>query len=459
MRYLPVGSRSDNVGIVAFNVRRYIANKAGHEGFIEVENSGAGLARRQLALYNGATAVDLRPIELGPGQRLRQILQGAARRGRHPPARGAAARPRGARGRRRRLRPRRRGVRAAAGAAHAEDPHRGADHRLPGRRRRRRARVDSGNLFLQGALLVYDNVDAQMITPAEYEANPALAADYDVVIFDEYTPAEPPPPPTSLIYFHPTGPGSPLAIRGEVARPRVTEIDEDHPVMRWITLSDVYIDKSNSLSRRLRPRRRASWRCRCARPDRGRQATVGARSSRVFGFRRRGRAARARPTCRCGSRSDDPRQRDGPGLGRRRRPHHHLRHRRAPAHPARRAWSAPPRPRSSARAGPRPAPRQGADRRGGHLLHPGGGRLVVRAPGQAGAAGAVIAELDVAANLTNPTESDIAPSATLTLGGRELGAPEAFAVTHTQKLWIYVLLVVLGLLLLEWATYHRRITL
>ena len=53
VRYLPVGQRSDNVGIIAFNVRRYIANKAAYEVYIEIQNFGSEPAHRQLTLYNG----------------------------------------------------------------------------------------------------------------------------------------------------------------------------------------------------------------------------------------------------------------------------------------------------------------------------------------------------------------------------------------------------------------------
>src|SRR6185312_13350441 len=73
IRYLPVGHRSDNVGIIAFNVRRYIANKAAYEVYIEVQNFGQEPAHRQLTLYNGETAVDVRPLDLAPGQRVHQV--------------------------------------------------------------------------------------------------------------------------------------------------------------------------------------------------------------------------------------------------------------------------------------------------------------------------------------------------------------------------------------------------
>ena len=98
VRYLPVGRRSDNVGIVAFNVRRYIANKAAYEVYIEVQNFGTEPAHRQLTLYNGDTAgrhharsssrpasasADLREAA---GERRQQAARVAAARSRAPAA-------------------------------------------------------------------------------------------------------------------------------------------------------------------------------------------------------------------------------------------------------------------------------------------------------------------------------------------------------------------------------------
>jgi len=72
--------------------------------------------------------------------------------------------------------------------------------------------------------------------------------------------------------------------------------------------------------------------------------------------------------------------------------------------------------------------------------------------------GRVMAQIELAANLASPNESDIAPSAKLTLGGKQLEAPEAFAITHSRKLWIYLILLAIGFITVEWVTYHRRIT-
>jgi hypothetical protein len=66
--------------------------------------------------------------------------------------------------------------------------------------------------------------------------------------------------------------------------------------------------------------------------------------------------------------------------------------------------------------------------------------------------------MELAANLASPTESDIAPSTELNLGGKKLEAPQEFAISRTQKLWIYLVLLAMALIAVEWVTYHRRIT-
>ena len=58
LRFVPVGKRADNVGIVAFNVRRYIANKSSYEVFLEVENAGPNPAQAKLTLFAGDAPVD-----------------------------------------------------------------------------------------------------------------------------------------------------------------------------------------------------------------------------------------------------------------------------------------------------------------------------------------------------------------------------------------------------------------
>jgi hypothetical protein len=64
----------------------------------------------------------------------------------------------------------------------------------------------------------------------------------------------------------------------------------------------------------------------------------------------------------------------------------------------------------------------------------------------------------VAANLTSPAESRIAPRRELTIGGQPVRAPEAGQVGVRRALWSYLVIAALLLSLIEWWTYNRRVT-
>jgi Ca-activated chloride channel family protein len=436
VRYLPVGHRSDNVGIIAFNVRRYIANKAAYEVYIEVQNFGQEAAHRQLTLYNGDTAVDVRKLDLAPGQRVHQIYA------KLPASVDDKLRAS--------LRP----VDGPGGS----DPFALDDQAyalLPAKKKQKVLLVGSPNLFLEGALLVYENIDLLgRVSPGDYDARPDIADGADVVVFDEHTPEVLPPSPTSLLFFHPTGKASPIAIRREIASPHVTEIDEGHPVMRWVTLTDVYMDKTDSFA-----------------PDakKGESSLAFSVTDSVIAAKRDGK----RKILAIGF--------SLPAQGRES----------ATDLPMRVAfpmmlvnaldWFAgdqtdllttyPTGTRDRVPldgvVGASEAEVRGPD---GKLTRTPvidglatfyGSRvgyydLAAKAPD-----GSVLARVELAANLSSAEESDIAPSSKLTLGGargKQLAEPEAFAITRSRKLWIYLIVFAAGLLLVEWITYHRRIT-
>ncbi|CAN5285687.1 BatA and WFA domain-containing protein [soil metagenome] len=434
VRFMPVGRRDDNVGIIAFNVRRYIANKAAYEVFIELQNFGKSPAHRLLTLYNGQTAVDSKQIDLAPGQHLRQI---------YPKIPG---------GEDNQLRA---SLRHASGSKEGSTDAFPLDDTayalLPARKKQKVLMVTEDNLFLEGALLVYDNIDPLKVTPTEFAAKPAIADDMDVVIFDDYTPEVLPAPPTSLLFFHPTGPHSPFAIRGEAAAPKITEIDEGHPVMRWVTMSDVYMDKSEVFAPD--PKKGDSTLAFSVTDPIVVAKRDGRRKILAFGF--------SLPSANRDAATDLPMRVAFPMMlvnaldwfagdqadllttyatGQRER---------VPLDGV---------------VGATEAEVKGPD--GTITKTPvidglatfygtrvGYYDLTAKAPD-----GKALASISLAANLASPSESRIAPSSELTLGGKKLAAPEAFSITHSQKLWIYLLLFATGLIVLEWITYHRRIT-
>ncbi|HEV7557639.1 MAG TPA: VWA domain-containing protein, partial [Kofleriaceae bacterium] len=423
VRYLGVGHRSDNVGIIAFNVRRYIANKAAYEVYIEIQNFGQEPAHRKLTLFNGDTAVDTRTIDIAPGQRQHQIYAKLPGSGdnRLRATLGAVAGPGGA-------------------DAFALDDE--AFALLPVKKKQKVLMVTEDNLFLEGALLVYDNVDPLKVTPAEYAAKPSVADGMDVVIFDDVTPEVVPAPPTSLLYFHPDGPNSPIAIRGITTSPHVTEIDEGHPVMRWVGMSDVYMDKSNIFA-----------------PDakKGESSLAYAVTDSIIAAKRDGKRkvlafGFSLPASNRDSATDLPLRVAFPMLlvnaldwfagdttdllttyptGQRQR---------VPLDGVVGATEAEVR-------GPDAVVTKTPVIDGLATFY---GNKVGYYDVAVKSGAKTVAQIELAANLASPSESDIAPSAQLKLGGRALEEPEAFAITHSQKLWIYLILLATGLILVEW---------
>ncbi|MEO6600774.1 MAG: VWA domain-containing protein, partial [Polyangiaceae bacterium] len=65
---------------------------------------------------------------------------------------------------------------------------------------------------------------------------------------------------------------------------------------------------------------------------------------------------------------------------------------------------------------------------------------------------------EFAANLSDLDESRITPVAQLALGNQRAAAVSIGAPGSKRELWVYLLAAVVGLSVIEWITYHRRIT-
>ena len=63
-----------------------------------------------------------------------------------------------------------------------------------------------------------------------------------------------------------------------------------------------------------------------------------------------------------------------------------------------------------------------------------------------------------AANLTDPAESHIEPNKDLKLGGQTARPVEGFHAGVRRELWVYLIAALALLSVLEWFSYHRRIT-
>jgi hypothetical protein len=412
LRYLPVGAPADNLAITAFAVRRYRANQTAYEVLVEVQRfapAGAeGQAACALELRQDGEVVNVERLTLKPGEKLQRLYPNLAGEG----TRLEAV-----------LR------RDGAPDALAVDDH--AYALLPPRKKLKVLLVSPGNLFLEGALLLDENLEVQKVAPAAW--SPAEAKKYDALVLDGFVPDE--PPPVSALYVDPRGDKSPFAVRGELTNPIVTEAAEKHPLMRWVTLADLNISRASRFQ--LRPGDVAV--ASALREPIIVARDEGQRKLVAFGFDLR--------------RSDLPLRVAFPvlvvnaldwfagadtGL--------------MASFSLAQPWRLPA-PAAAELEVKDPSGRVArVPVRDGRATFVGTrvGYYEVSAPGGAPRL--------VAANLASASESHLQVREQLVVGGQTVRAPEPGRAGVSRALWSYLLVVVLLLTLVEWWTYNRRVT-
>jgi hypothetical protein len=415
VRFVAVGAAARNAGIVAFNVRRYLANKLSYEALVELENFGAEAETARLTLFAGDEAIDVKTLTLNAGERQRLI---------YPDLGGGDDRA---------LRAKLETLDAAGeprpdGLA-LDDT---AWALLPERKKQRVLLVTGDNLYLEAALLLDPNIAVDKLRPDEYR--PELAAGYQVLVFDGFAPEGAPPAPA--IYFDPPADRSPVAVRGRLERPFITDVNPDHPLTRWVVLGDVNIDHASVLSP-------GDGDVVIARSVRDPLVVAGKREGRklvVFGFGLDATDLMLRvafPVMLVNAldwfAGDDAELITTYKTGR--------------------MWAVPVDPDEQLRevevrgpAGTLRAPVQN-------------GRARVYGE-RAGVYDIVTPDgvLGLAANLADPLESAIAPADTLVLGGRKVEPAPSFTPSLSRSVWMYLALGALLLSCVEWWTYNRRVT-
>ena len=183
LRYLPVGNSRDNVGITAFAVRRYSANQTAYEVLVEVQSFRAQPSTVTLELVQDGEVVEVAEARRSP--------PASACSGSIPTS------PATARGSKARLADDRT-TRCRSTTSPTRCCRRSAS--------RRSLLVTAGDLFLEGALLLDENLDVDKIAPATWDA--AASAKYDAVVLDGFTPAT--PPRTNALYLDPHGRREPV---------------------------------------------------------------------------------------------------------------------------------------------------------------------------------------------------------------------------------------------------------
>jgi hypothetical protein len=224
VRYVPVGTRARNVGILSFAARRLPADPGSVDTALVVQNFSSAAATVGVEIGSGRTIADRLNLSLAPGERRHVAIENL-----FAPDTRIEAR--------------------LTGTDDLALDDRAATI-VPPLPRRRVLRVGGPDLYLDGALLSLGRtVHVDRLAPAEVERATARALDYDLVIFDGVTPLAS-PGSGRYLYLNPDGGGSPFPVRGTVRDPVLdpTSIHRDHPLLRQLDLTDVNVAEARRLA-------------------------------------------------------------------------------------------------------------------------------------------------------------------------------------------------------------------
>jgi len=412
VKFLPVGKTGTNVAISEFSVRRYPLDKSRSEVMLEVANTNDRPAQVELTLLGDGAIIDVSRFALGPNERLPRYYQDLAGASRTLEAK----------------------IRFADG--HVDDLP-ADDHAyalMPERHRARVLVISKGNTYLEAALLLDEYLDVTTVLPGK----PLPSEHFDVAILDGV--ADPlPDTVAAALYLNPPEGGVPLKLGARLSDFGFDTWDKRSPILRFLALGDVQVADGRALTPSASDRVIGA-------SEQGPILVTGARAGHPFvalGF--------------------DPRNSDWV---------------------LRVAWplfvlntinafvEEDTSYVSSFRTGevwriPAPSSVDSAtvtDPRGTqHVVPVKEGRAVYLGE-EAGfyklsaGSGVDAVSSEFAANLSDLAESRITPQAELSLGQKKAGPVAIGAPGSKQELWVYLLAAVLGLSLIEWITYHRRVT-
>ena len=220
-KVIGVGKPEQNMGIVAFDVRKPFNLTGGHELLVRVVNYGDTKATARLIVFTPEATVGKEPLSLEPGEERTEHY--------YLPF----------------------GVQGKVTAILQDIEYKeGADSLIADnaafayiskQSKIRVLLVTKGNLFLKKALSLNPQVSLNIIAPGAYNHSKSYSA--QMVIFDDFTP--PKPPACNAVFIHPTG--APFALAKAVAEPSMTGWNDGHPMLRYIKLNDLTIEEANPL--------------------------------------------------------------------------------------------------------------------------------------------------------------------------------------------------------------------
>lgn len=204
---------ADNVGITAFDVRPQPRDPRRYQAFVEIYNASPNNKRVDLTLAGAGAASLQRTLQLAAGARATEVLDVS----------GYAAGP---------LRV---SVDSSYDALPTDDV---AFAYLPPTRPLHVVLVTPGNAALERSLRVLPRLQLTVIAPGRYAARSGV----DAWIFDRFAPPEPPSAPALL--FRPTRADWLPRPAGDVRETAVASWSATHPVTENVSLRDVLVERT-----------------------------------------------------------------------------------------------------------------------------------------------------------------------------------------------------------------------
>ena len=412
VRFIPIGSGKKNVAITAFSVRRYPLDKSRYEVMIEIQNMNDEPTNVQLTLLGDGQTVDVTRLALGKKERLARFYKDLA---------GAS-----------------RTLEAKLSLGDGKKDDMPADDHafalMPERRRARVLVVSPGNTYLEAALLLDEYLDVTTVAPSQYPPR----GTFDVTIFDAVAPKVA-RGSGGLLYLDVPEKGGPVEHKKKIEMFGFDTWKKKSPILRWMSMGDIQVLFGNALDPKKEDRVVGA-------SDKGPILVAGRRSGRRFvalGFDPRNSDLVLRvawPLFVLNVINDFIEEDTGY----------------VSSFMTGNVWHIPA-----------PSGAQSAE-----LKRPDGKTLTVpvkegRAVYLGDRAGfyELTAKMEpepvktmFAANLVSPEESQIEPVKKLALKGEALARPEGFKPGVRRELWLYLLLAALIVSVVEWLTYHRRVT-
>jgi len=251
LEYVKIGSRSDNVGIVAMDVRRSFNDKGGYQMFLAVRNFSDEPKKCNLEFYRNDALIDVRPLELPAADKTEGFSEKAEVLGNIPETTGI--------------------LRARLDIDDDLPIDNQAYTQLSTRSDLNVLLVSDGDLYLEKALNVDPRVHLSVVTPGAYTGQ----ADFDVVVFENLGPRK--VGPGAHLYINCGGPTAPVEIQGKVTNATVVDWERAHPVMRYVNLTRLQMQEALKADLR-------SWGVKLAENESGVVIAVGEKGGAKSGY-------------------------------------------------------------------------------------------------------------------------------------------------------------------------------